>query len=376
MKKKYPLMVIIVIMFILFFMYTYKVTSILIKDGYKTIDFSEVKMPVLSNKFNNIYYDFNDFLDEKFKIKMTDYNKEILLLKQNDNNIIKLSNIYERIDINKVIKFSNSLMTKNKNFTYIIVPEKSYFFLNQINKYNYFSYLSYNSRTKLKMNSVDYVDSYEILNQSNILPSKLFYKTDTHWTLETGLYFTKKLTEHINETYSLNIDSKKLDVKNYKQKTFKNSYRGAFSIYNNKNQKDDFIYYIPEFDTNFTVENKKGKRIGNINEVIYDINKIENKNDHNTSRYCRIPGGTSNYVKIINNNSDNNIKLLFIGNSYIKSIVPFISPLVEETVIIDIRSNVGNYNESIQGLINTYNPDLVLQLTEIDSENDYKKLMK
>ena len=67
-----------------------------------------------------------------------------------------------------------------------------------------------------------------------------------------------------------------------------------------------------------------------------------------TEKYCKIAGGTNKYTKIINNKATNDVKVLF----------------------------VGNYDKGVQKLINNYNPDLVIYLTEIFEEDNYKKLFK
>ena len=48
-----------------------------------------------------------------------------------------------------------------------------------------------------------------------------------------------------------------------------------------------------------------------------------------------IPGGTENLIKIVNNNSKNNKKILILGNSFVKAVVPFLSVVAEKIDIID-----------------------------------------
>ena len=56
----------------------------------------------------------------------------------------------------------------------ILLPEKSYFSLNKVNEYSY-NYNFYKKKkilSELKNNSIDYIDSYNILNNMDIEPRK------------------------------------------------------------------------------------------------------------------------------------------------------------------------------------------------------------
>jgi hypothetical protein len=84
------------------------------------------------------------------------------------------------------------------------------------------------------------------MKENGIDKYSLFYKTDHHWTTETGLWATNVIANQLKDNYGIDYDEQKLDIKNYvveKHSGFFLGYRKTrrFSIF----RKRDFSLIYP-----------------------------------------------------------------------------------------------------------------------------------
>lgn len=171
-KKYYPLVIIIIFMFFSFVLYTY-CFFIELGNGDSNFSINDDETSIIFKKIKNIYYDINDSLNKQYAVKMTDYNKEISIFNDNGN-FINLNDFSDKVNVSEIVKFNKILKNKNRDFLFILLPEKSYFSLNKLNEYSY-NYNFYKKKkilSELKNNSIDYIDSYNILNNMDIEPRK------------------------------------------------------------------------------------------------------------------------------------------------------------------------------------------------------------
>ncbi len=125
---------------------------------------------------------------------------------------------------------------------------------------------------------------------------------------------------------------------------------------------DDIRLYIPKFKTNLTYslfnsENNLIKnRKGDFYNSLINVEDMESK-DVYKSKYESFLD-TDDEVHIVNNNTHNTKKILFIKDSFAKPVAGYMSLNFKETRLLDLRYFKGNTYDYIK----KYNPDIVVML--------------
>lgn len=191
-----------------------------------------------------------------------------------------------------------------------------------------------------------------------------FYKTDHHWTVESAFNANQIIKEYISQSqseYAIETNNK---VDDYKKVTKQNSLLGSYGIRVGQYfvGKDDYSVMIPEFNTQYTYEaydtnhKKVAEKEGTYEDVFIEksyLNTPDYLNKYNTY----ILDGTVE-ARAINKKSNNDTKVLLIGDSFSRPLFTFLSDGVSEIRFLDAQE--GRYNDSFKGYIDEYNPDILL----------------
>lgn len=207
-----------------------------------------------------------------------------------------------------------------------------------------------------------------------------FYKTDHHMNMETVFEIYKIIVNEINSKYKLQIPLKYIELENYEKKIFNNTFFGSKGVNVGENyiQKEDFILYLPKYDTDFEYKqiNTDGIEIvykkGKFEEALINRSLIYNQNYLN--KY--VPFLYANVGKaesiIINHKAENNKKVLMISNSYARSLATYISQCFYETRYIDPQ--LDRFEGDVLEYIENYNPDIVIMMYDEISDMSYIKI--
>lgn len=217
---------------------------------------------------------------------------------------------------------------------------------------------------KLKDKNVEYLDLRESIKEDSLTYEDIFFKTDHHWTLDSAFWAYNKITDKLSSTYDLEFDDKYINVNNYNSILLKKSFVGSQGIRVGKyyTDIDDVKYYTPKFDTNLTYSlfRPNGdlvmKNTGDFSNSIIDQDRMQS-DDVYTSKYDAFLR-TNNEIHIVNNNADNDKKILFIKDSFARPVASYMSLNYKETRLLDLR----NYKGSTYEYIKEYNPDVVIML--------------
>lgn len=257
---------------------------------------------------------------------------------------------------------------QGKGFIYFYTPQKECKYDNQLPE-GAVSYTNQHMDTyidSLKDYGVNYVDLREDLHEQGIDHYSMFYSSDHHWTVKSGLWAASEVTNEINKQYGLSMKNP-LDIGTYHDVVFKDAEFGSagVGVTHFVCDTEDFIVPYPDFDTRFKLEvpSKGVDAEGSFEALFIDDEKIkELQNEGGGSAYGKILYGNQPYEKITNLNNTSGPKILMIRDSFSIAVAPYLAEVCSELVLLDVRPTNGNFNGSIVTCIDDFNPDVVMVL--------------
>lgn len=206
----------------------------------------------------------------------------------------------------------------------------------------------------LKEQGINVMDFREEIHEDGIDQYTLMYRTDHHWTTMAGFYAYGKLADWIEEKTGVKVDGKIRDIENYSITTYKDWHLGS------RGQRtgflfagiDDFDLILPEFDTLLSNE----ERTGTFEELLINFSALQKKDM--TSRYTydfTLESAWGNYTNLL---ADNDLKVLVIGDSFVRAVCPYLNISYKENRFIHYQ-NLGALTEEY---LAEYDPDVVILL--------------
>jgi hypothetical protein len=215
----------------------------------------------------------------------------------------------------------------------------------------------------LKKHTIDVLDLRDNIRHENKDWHSLFYNTDHHWKVETGLWASKIIAKKLNTDFAFNLDTSLLNPQNYNHKTYKSWYLGSAGrkVGHYLAKPDDFtLITTPSFETRFDIlsftkldDYAIKKENIDFDATFIDLHHVNKKNYYTHSPY----GSYLDMCAIIHNKlNSNSKKLFFVGESNTNVIIPFLSVCVEYVIKMDLRK----YDASLETIIEKENPDIVI----------------
>lgn len=199
-----------------------------------------------------------------------------------------------------------------------------------------------------------------------------FYPTDHHGKVDTGLWASGKIAQHVSKICDLDIDLSLYDKNRYHKEIFEKWFLGSAGkkVTLMRAEPDDFELWCPDFATNFEIEipTLKLHEKGDF-KVFIDMSSIYPKNYYNANPYAAYSYGDT--PVIIGKNLDiNKGKILLIRDSFSEVIIPFLNLSYSEVRALDLRK----FNGSVKKYIESYKPDIVVVEYYVNSikEVEYK----
>ena len=235
---------------------------------------------------------------------------------------------------------------------------------------DFYPYACHNNFSEIKpeliKSEIPILDFEQVIQEQNIDKYSLFFRTDHHWTPQTGLWVSENIATQLNKEYGWQLDADRLAISNFKNEYYPKSFLGSQgkrvgALYNGV---DDFSVVKPDFDTSFTVEmSDKGESVtGTFEKTMLHKESITpynllNKDDTAYDTYMR---GNHPLVKIKNHTITNGKKALLVLDSYGCVVAPFLALEFRQLDCIDIRS----YTDSIKDYISENKPDVVIYMID------------
>jgi len=217
----------------------------------------------------------------------------------------------------------------------------------------------------LEEGSADYLDLRQEAVVDELDPATMFFRTDHHWTTKTAFWAFTKVANRMADDYGFEINKDYLNLDEYIVSSYPQSFLGSEGrrvgqLYSGL---DDYDFIAPGFDTEISVkifkENGEVRsQDGNFVEAIVFAPLLDMEADPSTNHYACYFGGDYPNVIIKNHNLDNG-KVLIVKDSFALPFVAFLSNVVQEINMIDLRYFT---NKSLADYISDYQPDMVMIL--------------
>ena len=173
---------------------------------------------------------------------------------------------------------------------------------------------------QLREQNVDVLDLRDELALLGWNSYEGFYKTDGHWTTESGFISAGVLAEYLNDNYACKFDLKYFDEQNYNVQ--------SYSL-NNWTIKENVELRIPKFETNMNmVDAYRSKEYkGTFEETWLDKETVETTKYSNVlTAYSGLRVGNSRLLECENTkNVNNQIRILVCSDSFSWHLVPYLS---------------------------------------------------
>ncbi len=244
------------------------------------------------------------------------------------------------------IDFSNKLKEKNIPFIYIQAPNKYLkgYTDEIVSEYNFSNKNADEFLEILNNNNVDTFDLREKIIEENLDRDTLFYKTDHHWTTPTAFWAFNKIVDLL-EKYNFPILSGDFfkNINNYTVTEIKSCYLGSLGrrVGQAVAGLDDYIFIEPNFKTDYLIYNglvstDEPAFSGDFRKAIVK-EYILNNDDVTSNKHATYFEWDYGNLIIKNNFQNNDLKVLLIKDSYSLPMAAFLSTVVEELHMIDMR---------------------------------------
>lgn len=320
----------------------------------------DFKSTFINNK--GTYIDLNGLMARLMGQKTM--NDRVIL---NNGNLAELR--YSKFDpsmqIEQLTELYNRQKEKNKDFLFVLAPSQLSKYDNLIpeglEKNEQTNYDGDNLLEGLNGNNVPYMDLREELNKEGISQKEAFFKTDHHWNIETGFWAYTKIMDRLSKDKTITkLDKDLLDLKNYNVEIKKDIFLGSSGKRVGKYFAgvDDFPVITPKKEFAFDVDilEKGIHKQGNFEEALCDVNKLK-KDYFGLSTYGYYTGA-DDQRNIINKNSLENKKVLYIGDSFSRIPLPFLALNFKTIHKRDMRHLKENFEEYYE----EFDPDIVIVL--------------
>lgn len=260
----------------------------------------------------------------------------------------------------QMVSFRDFLSENDINLLYVNAPTK---YTDDYSFEKDFGIETYSNRNmdlfleRIGEAGINYIDLRDDMAGENMTCSDIFFKTDHHWTIETGLWATSKVAAGLNEFCGYNIDLSIYNPGNYVETKWQKCWLGeqGRKLAETYVGLDDFTKLTPSFDTKYTFKSGDYRYEGTfdnfVNDSLYDVSKDVYEADSWYYSY--------QIIDSVNENADYG-KILVLGDSYSHAVQPFLSLGVKELDFVCLRDY--DSDKSVRELIRQNGYDTVVIL--------------
>ena len=189
-----------------------------------------------------------------------------------------------------------------------------------------------------------------------------FFRTDHHWTAETGFWGFRTIAGLLCSRYRFEIDPAVTDPANYEFRVYPEMFLGAWgkrtgSLYTTL---DNITAIKPRFETSLTSTLANGQEVtGSLEDVLLVKFFLGRMNRHLVDPYRYYTGGDRPFRVIDNHMAPNNRKVFLVHDSFGRTVIPFLALCCERLVTADLRKSA---DFSLAEAIEREKPDIVVFL--------------
>ena len=261
-----------------------------------------------------------------------------------------------------LVEFSRYIESTGAEFLYVQIPYK----ISESETSLSAMYQDYSNEdanellTILEDNQVNTLDLRKAFDEKfgDFLP--LFYKTDHHWKIETGLEAASILANYLNQNYDFEMKLENLEISKYKTTTYDDSFLGSRGrkVTLARTELEDIAILTPEYETSMCtyIPDRSIDVCGSFEETLMDESKLGREDYYDVSPYHTYAYGDRPIIEIENELVNNGKKILIIRDSFSVPMVPFMALSTESIHSLDLRYFKG----SVESYIVQYQPDMVI----------------
>lgn len=232
----------------------------------------------------------------------------------------------------------------------------------------------------LREAGISVLDLRDSVSEQNMDHYSLFFRTDTHWLPSTGLWASRQIAERLKTDFSFDLPSELLSDDRYRSMLYPRNYLGSSGRNAGLSYAglDDFTLLLPDFDTDLTYVSRQAgiDQRGSFGEALIDWDRLESTDYYANSSYAAYMGGRQPLAEIDNEYADNDIRLLFMSDSFGATVAPFLSLTVRELDFIDPRLFNGSVESYIRenppdAVVIMYNPEVITSVSPDSNESIY-----
>lgn len=227
---------------------------------------------------------------------------------------------------------------------------------------------------RLENAEVSVLDLRRNLHEEGRSHEELFFHTDHHWNSEGAFWGYQKLTERLNADFGYEIDDTLRERENFRQKDFPEGFLGSYGKRTGKyfGGVDDISVILPDFEVSLRMEvpDRGIVREGDFSQALLDFSQITDAWYYDDSHipYAVYTGDDYNLMRIINENAENDKKLLLLKDSFVRPVASFLSLGIRQVEAIDLRIEP---KISVKEYLNAHKPDTVVFMCSIWALKDY-----
>ncbi|MCI8626905.1 MAG: hypothetical protein HFI40_11645 [Lachnospiraceae bacterium] len=205
---------------------------------------------------------------------------------------------------------------------------------------------------------ISFWDIRETIESEGFSHHELFYRTDHHWKIETGLWAAGRLAEKLNEDFGFQIDTSCLAAEKFRSVLYEDWFLGSQGkkVTLERTDPEDICLLYPTYPTRLHYEIPDlGLDTEGDFSVVYNKTQIEERDYYTKSPYSAFNYGDCPVIQIENREKEKG-HVLFIKDSFVNCVAPFLALGVQTVDVLDIR----HFDGSVEGFIKEKNPDIVI----------------
>ena len=211
---------------------------------------------------------------------------------------------------------------------------------------------------------IDALDSRTFFEDSGYTEDELFLRTDMHWTNLAGLLTARIYAEEIAARTGVELDVDRLSPDRFSVETYPQLFLGEYGqqIGAWLSGKDDIRIYVPDSETDMsrsTIERDGEPETaqGSFSESVIKRSQLEGVNRHGDNVTAYAAYGLVEAREVLVNHGDcADLTVLLYRDSYSAPVGAFLSLLVKEVVMVDMRRNQCPAMDFVEA----YDPDIVI----------------
>lgn len=332
---------------------------------------------VCSNLGNKEYIlEYNSLIAKIFDLKSI-HNNENIYITSDSYVVSQYNETSTDYEYYQMVSFNDFLKDNGINLLFVNEPTKYIDDSVFNNEFGVESYINRNMDTflsRLKKSNINYIDLREDVKAERKNIKDMFYRTDHHWTTESGLWGAQKIAEGLNNYCGYNIDLSIYDKNNFSYNYFNNCWLGeqgrkiGFTYIG----LDNYVEIKPNYNTSYVFKYNDVRFTGSFNDFIDESNYSSISIYQDNSYYY-------SYTQIDCENNDIDYgKILFITDSFGQTTEPLLSLSIKEIRPMLLRKeknyiNLRDYilEEGFDTIVIAYAPFMLGAHDDPNSANYY-----